>query len=308
MKSVFLCVYALIATVAVVMLLGRAQPDPAELCRSVKPPAQVEGRTPALRSRTPEAPPALSPVVTPPLLSGLSAPSSAAAPAAGISVKVSAADPNVLESAEARVKAIERLVPLEPEQRRKLLEMYQKESELLSRGLSGPALETATAELGTEEGILGAEKAELLAKREEAESKAVDDREANKDVAYLTQALGLSEAQQQKLRETYESPDRYQDRDVAYQVAELKLADGQRAAVEGILRNDFEAQIKDFIESSGGVDHLPEQLTFTLESGVKQPDEGAIVAYLKRGELKKILSEEQMNRYAELETEEQPVN
>ena len=120
--------------------------------------------------------------------------------------------------------------------------------------------------------------------------------------------LGLTEDQQQKLHSSFESEDRFKEIDVAYALSELNIPGERRAVVEKLLRSDFDDEVQGFVESAGGVDQLPENLVYSPDGSVRRPDEAAIADQLRRDELKKVLTEEQMNRYLQLEEEGRPVN
>ena len=298
MKTFFWPAYAIVASLLILVLLFRAENEKVAECRSEASSVSTRGLQPQAKKG------ATVRLASAQLHEGFASAFSSPERDHGFSQKQHST--NDAESAEARVRGIERLVALTPEQRRRLLEFYEKENALFlanERGEVGDG-----AELPSEEQILGPETTALLAQREDAESKAVLHLEERKETVYLTQLLGLTEEQQQKLHSSFESEDRFKEIDVAYALSELNIPGERRAVVEKLLRSDFDDEVQGFVESAGGVDQLPENLVYSPDGSVRRPDEAAIADQLRRDELKKVLTEEQMNRYLQLEEEGRPVN
>jgi hypothetical protein len=95
-----------------------------------------------------------------------------------------------------RVSAIEKFVPLSPEQKERLREKYQRESTALA--------DDAPVESESLEDIIGSENASYYREQVQAAFKRVQNEEIERESVWLTRKLGLSPEQESSVRQIFE--------------------------------------------------------------------------------------------------------
>lgn len=95
-----------------------------------------------------------------------------------------------------RVSAIEKFVPLNPDQKERLREKYERES---SAAANGEEVESESLE-----DIIGSENASYYREQVQAAFKRVQDEEIDRESVWLTRKLGLSPDQESSVRQIFE--------------------------------------------------------------------------------------------------------
>lgn len=154
-----------------------------------------------------------------------------------------------------RVSAIEKFVPLSPEQKERLREKYQRESTASADG--------AEVESESLEDIIGSENALYYREQVQAAFKRVQNEEIDRESVWLTRKLGLSPEQESSVRQIFER--------VESEVSQSKLA--------------------------GHSNGTPQDRVRALIAENQRRSE------LRKEELSRILTPEQLRAYAQLEAE-----
>jgi hypothetical protein len=95
-----------------------------------------------------------------------------------------------------KISAIEKFVPLTPEQKERLREKYERESDAQAHGNE--------VEVESLEEILGPENASYYREQVQAAFKRVQDEEIERESVWFSRKLGLSEEQETSMRQVFE--------------------------------------------------------------------------------------------------------